>query len=412
MNKHQKFIYSFLPLATFIIGIILPTPFHKGNNPVDNDTTMIASSDTINMKLTDGSIYNGSIIPGTSIRHGHGQLTTTDGTTYEGDWDYDKLQYGKKTTEHSTYSGNFDENLNKEGFGILEYSNTTIKKMQQKRRNNEIEKTYIGNWHNNKKNGIGRSIKNDGSMEFGVYKNGTFKKPDSTNYRIGGTVYGVDISHYQTNINWDQLALFCDKNGKVYEKEPSEKTYMQPIIFAYIKATEGATIKDNNYNIHTTEAERHGIRKGAYHFLRLSSSINDQVKNFTETAHWSPGDMPPALDIEALPEIEALGGDKLASIVLEWLNKIEKIMHVKPIIYTRDDIRNKYLMGEEFNKYNFWIARYNPVGPQRFDWHFWQMTEQGVVNGYDEGFIDINLYKGDFAAFEKFLTNCNRLPQD
>lgn len=69
-------------------------------------------------------------------------------------------------------------------------------------------------------------------------------------------------------------------------------------------------------------------------------------------------------------------------------------------------------MGEEFNKYNFWIARYNPVGPQRFDWHFWQMTEQGVVNGYDEGFIDINLYKGDFAAFEKFLTNCNRLPQD
>lgn len=91
---------------------------------------------------------------------------------------------------------------------------------------------------------------------------------------------------------------------------------MQVRVFAYMKATEGATIKDNTYTIRTIKAERHGIAKGAYHFLRLGSDIEEQIKNFLETANWTEGNMPPALDIEVVPEIELYGKDKLVSMTL------------------------------------------------------------------------------------------------
>lgn len=72
-------------------------------------------------------------------------------------------------------------------------------------------------------------------------------------------------------------------------------------------------------------------------------------------------------------------------------------MHVRPIIYTRENIRNKYQNDGRLKKYDFWVARYNDLGPNNFDWHFWQITEKGILNGYNNGRIDINLFKGDYV---------------
>lgn len=52
--------------------------------------------------------------------------------------------------------------------------------------------------------------------------------------------------------------------------------------------------------------------------------------------------MPPALDIEVVSEIEEYGKEFLVEKTLQWLKKIESTMHVRPIIYTRENIRNKY----------------------------------------------------------------------
>lgn len=151
----------------------------------------------------------------------------------------------------------------------------------------------------------------DGSMDFGKNENGIFQAVLDANYRVGGSVYGIDLSHYQSDVNWDNFALYCDKNGNVYNEKNEDKKYMQPVFFVYLKATEGSTIKDDTYSIRTTEAERHDIVKGAYHFLRLGSPIDEQIKNFLETANWAQGDMPPALDIEVVSEIEEYGKEFL-----------------------------------------------------------------------------------------------------
>lgn len=184
-----------------------------------------------------------------------------------------------------------------------------------------------------------------------------------------------------------------------------DKTYMQPVFFVYLKATEGANIKDETYSVRAIEAERHGILKGAYHFLHLGSPIEEQIKNFVETANWTPGDMPPALDIEVVSEIKEYGKEFLVEKTLQWLRKIESTMHVRPIIYTRENIRNEYLNDDRLKKYDFRIARYSEKGPDNFDWHLWQRTDKGVLEGYDAGRIDINLFKGDYFSFMKYINN-------
>jgi len=93
--------------------------------------------------------------------------------------------------------------------------------------------------------------------------------------------------------------------------------------------------------------------------------------------------------------------------VIAWLEKVESAIHIRPIIYTRESIRNKYLNDNRFKKYDFWIARYSPNGPDNFDWHIWQRTEKGAINGYS-GKVDINLFKGDYVAFTRYISDKNR----
>lgn len=399
--KWKKGILYTLPVITFIIGVIIPSPFFNRikHAVTKNEPRLI---EVTGMLLDNGNRYDGFIIAGTKIRQGFGRLTTPDSTVYEGNWRNDKLPYGQRTSSSSVYRGHFDNKLNNEGFGIIEYSQDYIEgKRKQGKKECDIVQKYIGNWHNNNKQGLGRSVRVDGSMDFGNYDKGILQSYNDVNYRIGGNVYGIDLSHHQKNIDWDNLALFCDKDGNVYNGKPVDKKYMQPVFFVYLKATEGSTIKDDTYGVRATEAERHGVLKGAYHFLHLGGSIDEQIRNFVETANWTEGDLPPALDIEVEPEIKKYGKAKLVAMTLKWLEKIEMTMHVRPIIYTREDIRNRYLNDEQFKKYNFWIARYSDKGPYNFDWHIWQKTEKGVLNKYD-GRVDINLFKGDFAAFTKY----------
>ena len=177
---------------------------------------------------------------------------------------------------------------------------------------------------------------------------------------------------------------------------------MQPVFFAYMKATEGATVKDDMFSVRMIEAERHGIVKGAYHFLHLGSSVDAQLKNFLETAVWTRGDLPPALDVEVESEIEKYGAETLQTMALEWLQTVEKKMGVRPVIYTRESIRNKYLNDSRFRNYQFWIARYSNKGPDNFDWQIWQQTDCGQMKGY-KGNIDINLFRGDYDSFKRYL---------
>ena len=76
-------------------------------------------------------------------------------------------------------------------------------------------------------------------------------------------------------------------------------------------------------------------------------------------------------------------------------------MGVRPIIYTNQVFRNKYLNGPQFNKYKFWIARYMGK-PESSDWQIWQQSHKGQIRGCD-GCVDIDVFCGDYDAFTLYL---------
>lgn len=403
--NQRKGIYIGIVLFAFLVGLIIPSPLSRRIHTIigETDDDIIATIDTSGMVMPGGAVYEGSINAKTKEPHGFGVLTKPK-SVYEGNWKKGRLRYGKRTTAEAVYEGRFDEKLNCHGFGIAHYTPKYINSKRDKGMgDNEIIETYIGNWNKNNKDGLGRAIKADSSMVFGHFKKGVFQHVDGANYKTGDKVFGIDVSHHQDDIDWDQLALYCDNNGNVYRKKPEEKKYMQPVFFAYFKATEGATWKDGTYDVRATEAERHGIVKGAYHFLRLGSGVEEQIKNFVEKATWTSGDLPPALDIEVEEEIRSHGTDKFLDMTFTWLEAIERQMNVKPIIYTTENIRDKYLTKDpRFKNYSCWITRFRQAGPENEDWKIWQMTENGRMKGYN-GNVDINMYKNDYKSFISFL---------
>ena len=79
------------------------------------------------------------------------------------------------------------------------------------------------------------------------------------NYPAGYEIHGIDISHHQGDIDWEELR---DK-GLINET---------PIRFIMIKATEGATTVDENFKENFYQAREYGFTRGAYHFYSVYSS--------------------------------------------------------------------------------------------------------------------------------------------
>ena len=105
------------------------------------------------------------------------------------------------------------------------------------------------------------------------------------NYPEGYEIHGIDISHHQGTIQWDTLterALIDD----------------HPIRFIVMKATEGATIVDENFYKNFRKAKDHGFIRGAYHFWSVKSGATAQARYFIRNVKLQSGDLPPVLDVE------------------------------------------------------------------------------------------------------------------
>lgn len=190
-------------------------------------------------------------------------------------------------------------------------------------------------------------------------------------------IIGVDVSSYQGSINMNEL-----KN--------------QNIEFIYIKATEGSKMQDSKFEENWKNAKSAKLLSGAYHFFSYDSKGKTQAENFIKTVGSDiKGRLIPTVDVEYYGDKEKNPPDK-EDVVRElkiFLETIEEEYKVKPLIYTRPDIYNKYLKGE-FKEYKKWISSvYTPLSwNYKDDWYIWQYLNRGKLKGYNgkEKYIDLN----------------------
>ena len=205
-------------------------------------------------------------------------------------------------------------------------------------------------------------------------------------YPEGYEIHGIDISHYQGDIDWETL-----KNNGMIER--------CPVRFVVIKATEGSNRIDDKFKENFYNAREYGFIRGAYHFWSTKSSGRTQAYHFMQSVKLEDGDLPPVLDVEHKAKDQSDEDFRLS--VLTWLRLVEKHYHAKPIIYTYYKFKMRYLSDKVFDEYPYWIAHYYVDKVEyKGKWKFWQHTDCGRLPGI-KGYVDFDIYNGSYYDLRK-----------
>lgn len=183
-------------------------------------------------------------------------------------------------------------------------------------------------------------------------------------------IHGIDVSHYQGNIDWSTVAS-------------------SNIRFAYIKASEGITYRDPRFRSNAENIAKTNLVYGAYHFFDAEDDPEQQLQNFVAAIKDTGINLTPMVDIE-------LSHNQPAAIIQQrlhhFLTGLEEKTGCRPIIYSYGAFWHSYL-GTAFNHYPFWLADYAkqpdiPAGLE--NWHIWQYSEKGTVPGIDQA-VDLDV---------------------
>lgn len=199
-------------------------------------------------------------------------------------------------------------------------------------------------------------------------------------------IHGVDVSHYQGEIDWNVLAA-------------------QNIRFAYIKATEGSSYVDERFADNFGMARQTGLRVGAYHFFSFDSPGTIQALNFIETVEAFDGMLPPVVDVEFYGNMEANPPDpeEVRAQIQAYLDAVEDAYGQRPVIYATYESWELYIENR-FDDYPLWIRDIWNRPKSSIDWTLWQYTNRGRLKGFsgEESYVDLNVFQGTVEEWEKW----------
>ena len=203
---------------------------------------------------------------------------------------------------------------------------------------------------------------------------GSLTGHEQTPFRAGYAVHGIDVSAYQGRIDWPLVAS-------------------HEVRFAFIKATEGGTLRDPRFGRNWRGARAAGVFRGAYHYFHPNSDATRQADLFTRTVPLGPGDLPPVLDVEHANFHDVA---QMRRGVALWLRLVERHYGVRPIMYSNYGFYQRHLAGH-FDKYPLWLAHYDVDQPRlpASRWIIWQHSDESYVPGV-RGLVDFNVFQGSF----------------
>ena len=192
--------------------------------------------------------------------------------------------------------------------------------------------------------------------------------------------YGVDISSWQTNVNYDQVVKYV--------------SFAIPRVgygVQYNLKQKDSQFENNYYGL------KNKIPLGAYYY-QYANEIGEGVKEAENCLKYLDGkelELPVFYDVED-GSVSGLSKSTLTAIVREFVDKIKEAGY-KPGIYgSKSWLENKLDMSQ-FKDCIIWAASYgtNNGKPQdkykyNGEHHIWQYTSRGSVEGIN-GYVDMNI---------------------
>jgi lysozyme len=230
---------------------------------------------------------------------------------------------------------------------------------------------------------------------------------------------GVDVSHWQAQVEWPQL-------------------YAAGVRFAIVKASQGNYRRDPLLHTHVRGAAAAGMLCGVYHWFDPSNSPASQITNLQVHLKGVDFDFC-ALDVEQYWQdweewkrqavTRRFSGEVISQGSLEMAHKL-RAWSAKPVlIYTRASFVTEYApqMAAWLPDWPLWLAHYPypggreslgwqvlkqnwapaipaPLLPARCtDWDFWQFSGDKFVLPGCQSPLDLNFFHGDLPALQGWL---------
>lgn len=151
-------------------------------------------------------------------------------------------------------------------------------------------------------------------------------------------LFGIDVSHYQSKIEWD--SIFAKENN---------------ISFVIVRATMGSNRKDRFFKRNFENAKKCFI-VGAYHYYDPNENSVAQANSYIRAIHLKSGNLRPILDIERMSKTQSAAS--LHKGLKNWLKIVGRKYKTKPILYSNIKFYNENLKGY-FDDYPRWTAAYS-----------------------------------------------------
>jgi lysozyme len=209
----------------------------------------------------------------------------------------------------------------------------------------------------------------------------------------GEVVRGIDVSVYQGDIDWPQVAAAGYR-------------------YAIARVSHSTTTLDTKFAQNWAGIASVGMVRGVYQYFQPTHDTIAQAQVVCDAVGLlGPGDLPAVIDVE-VPN-PGISPSEYADVVRTWIDHVEACTGKPPMIYTGKYYWEPYLGTDEFADHPLWHAAYptacqppnSPpscgvcpnIADQWSTWTFWQYTDKNSIPGIS-GNVDTNLFNGDEAA--------------
>ncbi|MBO1000949.1 LysM peptidoglycan-binding domain-containing protein [Bacillus sp. SD075] len=188
-------------------------------------------------------------------------------------------------------------------------------------------------------------------------------------------IKGIDVSHWQGAINWEEVAKADVK-------------------FVFIKATEGTSYSKLSYfKENAPQALAAGLKVGAYHYAKFATVAEAKA----EAAYFLDSISPFALNYPVVLDLEEnkkkAKKKTLTDAAIAFLKAIEEAGYTA-MLYTGKYFLENTLDESRLANYALWIARYNSTLGRSTD--IWQHSDSGKISGISTK-VDLNIAYRDFT---------------
>ena len=193
---------------------------------------------------------------------------------------------------------------------------------------------------------------------------------------------GVDVSLYQGDIDWEQVA---DSGIRFAMVRLGYRGWGQA----------GKLVEDENAKKNLAGARAAGLQVGAYFFSQATSraEVDQEIEFMLNILEDFDLDMPIVLDWE-IPVAEARTANMDPSTLTDMLDYFARVMNGKgfeTMVYFNWNMSKNLLYLSDLEDQPFWLALYQDRMTFPYKVEMWQYTDKGRVPGI-QGDVDINIY--------------------